>query len=538
MQTSTEGLGSGVESVPMNKVTMRTKSSSRRHSERPWSVSCLSQLTRNSRQSLIDDAKLVETSSSLANFSISESALHNLSPQQYKNTSESDSKNCNRNAPSTVNSVGSKNSLRRRRAKLRKKSHSSNNKSESVSEMPTGDVSRNILRSMTKSESFSMGTTLMEDLSVAISMMTIVKDNQTSSPQPQKPESEDEQMMKPDFKIGSLTNVYATPSATHLGSLAALANYNHENNEQDMNETGTENMSSFSEQMWDNYMEKYNSEAYSEDRDVDAARRLLEFGDDYRNFIDSQSDCCSSLSAANIDSLSPPRHRKNLNGVAQNTSLSSNDNSMKILRQRRIQELPEMERRRLSMNGEGKQKEMVSELEMKRQGFFNLTDRKSVILEKLRQKTQEAETVARRRSFQSGSRPQSYKSSSSDHSDNELSSKDILKILTECKLNLERTEALRMANAQLLRPEDYVSFVETFHSDDSQANLLVKHVRCGKDNNKNLINRYRKTHNADAGRGAKDGIAVKGFCHYVTFVTSYVMFLFIVTLLITQIDKI
>lgn len=355
MQTSTEGLGSGVDSVLMHKVTLRAKSSSRRHSDRPWSVSCLSQLTRNSQQSLID-VKMVETSSALANFSISESALHNLSPQQYKNTSESDSKNCNRNAPSTVNSVGSKNSLRRRRAKLRKKSYSSNNKSESVSEMPTGDVSRNILRSMTKSESFSMGTSLMEDLSVAISMMTIVKGNQSSSPQPQKPESEDEQMMKPDFKIGSLTNVYANPSSTHLGSLAALANYNHEKNEQDMNETGTEN--SLSEQMWDNYMEKYNSEAYSEDRDVDAARRLLEFGDDYRNFIDSQSDCCSSLSAANIDSLSPPRHRKNFNGVAQNTSLSSNDNSMKVMRQRRIQELPEMERRRLS-GGEGMKKKIV-----------------------------------------------------------------------------------------------------------------------------------------------------------------------------------
>lgn len=351
MQTSTEGLGSGIESVPMNKVTMRAKSSNRRNSDRPWSVSCLSQLTRNSRQSLIDTKMVETTSTTLANFSISESALHNLSPQQYKNTSESDSKNCSRNAQSTVGSVGSKNSLRRRRAKLRKKSYSSIKRSESGSEIPSSDVSRNILRSMTKSESFSMGTSLMEDLSVAISMMTIVKNNQ-EIPQAQKPESEEDQMMmKPDFKIGSYTNVYANP-ASNLGSLAALANYNREKNDQDLNETGTENMSSFSEQTWDNYMEKYNSEAYSEDRDIDGARRLLEFGDDYRNFIDSQSDCCSSLSAANIDSLSPPRHRKNF-AMGQNQSLSSNDNSMKMMRQRRIQELPEMERRRLS-NGEGK----------------------------------------------------------------------------------------------------------------------------------------------------------------------------------------
>ena len=36
------------------------------------------------------------------------------------------------------------------------------------------------------------------------------------------------------------------------------------------------------------------SEAYSETADTETARRLLEFGDDYRNFFDSQSDCASS----------------------------------------------------------------------------------------------------------------------------------------------------------------------------------------------------------------------------------------------------
>lgn len=163
------------------------------------------------------------------------------------------------------------------------------------------------------------------------------------------------------------------------------------------------------------------------------------------------------------------------------------------------------------------------------------------MLEKLRLKTQESESNARRRSFQSGSRPLSYKSSSSDHSDNEFSDKNILRILAECKTNLERTEALRQANPTLLRPEDYVSF-ETFPSDDSESNLLVKSVRCGNDNNNNkLISRYRKSHDrADAivRRGYREKRRVKGFCHYVTFVTSYVMFLFIVTLLITQIEKI
>lgn len=354
--TSTEGLGGCSSPVDHKEVKMRVKhtllSGGRRFSDRPWSVSCLSQLTRNSRQSLTD-TKAVEKS--LANFSISESALNE--PLIYKNTSESDSKKSHSTKNATSISVGSKNSLRRRRAKLRKKSQSLKS---AEAERLSSDVSRSILRTMTKSESFSMGTSLMEDLSDAISMMTIVKDNQQQQQQKlqhenqnsrqqsaQKPESDDEQqkMMKPDFKIGSFTNVYA--NQTNLGSLAALANYN---NDQDLNETGTEAMSSFSENMWDPFLgEKYNSEAYSEDRDVDGARRLLDFGDDYRAFIDSQSDNCSSLSAANIDSLSPPRPRRNINALAQqNLSLSSNDNSMKMLKQMRIQELPETERKRIT----------------------------------------------------------------------------------------------------------------------------------------------------------------------------------------------
>lgn len=50
------------------------------------------------------------------------------------------------------------------------------------------------------------------------------------------------------------------------------------------------------------------SEPYSEAPDIETARRLLDFGDDYRNFLDSQSDCASSMSA--IAASSPlPRSR-------------------------------------------------------------------------------------------------------------------------------------------------------------------------------------------------------------------------------------
>lgn len=60
--------------------------------------------------------------------------------------------------------------------------------------------------------------------------------------------------------------------------------------------SGTTDFSSFSEQAWDSYQEKYLSEPYSEDPpDPDSVRRLLDFGDDYRKYIDSQSDCASSI---------------------------------------------------------------------------------------------------------------------------------------------------------------------------------------------------------------------------------------------------
>lgn len=116
----------------------------------------------------------------------------------------------------------------------------------------------------------------------------------------------------------------------------------------DLSFTGTDN-SNFSEQAWDNYQEKYLSEAYSEGFDSDAARRLMEFGDDYRNFLDSQSDCCSSLSAANnLDSLSPPRNRKPL-GLQENQSLSNSPSGDDLtLRRRRTAEFESERRRKVS----------------------------------------------------------------------------------------------------------------------------------------------------------------------------------------------
>jgi hypothetical protein len=183
---------------------------------------------------------------------------------------------------------------------------------------------------------------------------------------------------------------------------------------------------------------------------------------------------------------------------------------------------------------------------------------RSTILEKLRskhhhQQENHANTV-RRRSIQQGNnnpRPQSYKSSSSDHSDTEINDKNILKILAECRANLDRTEALKRANPQLLRPEDYVRF-ETFHSDDIPIEkchnickeiVKAKSVRCGQKYDVN--NKFKKSssswqwqqrmshHQVIVNNKTKNN-KVKGFFHYVIFVTIYVMLIFFVTLMITQ----
>lgn len=88
-----------------------------------------------------------------------------------------------------------------------------------------------------------------------------------------------------------------------------------------------EQSSSLSEQAWDSYQEKYLSEAYSEAHDSDAARRLLEFGEDYRNFLDSQSDWSQSTNPE----FSPSFRRKIL--AAQHIVADSDDDDAENIRQ-------------------------------------------------------------------------------------------------------------------------------------------------------------------------------------------------------------
>lgn len=323
-----------------------------------------------------------------------------------------------------------------------------------------------LLKSMVKSKSFSMQATSLlelEDLSVTLSMISFDPEVSDLKVEANKPESDEEpqKLVKPDFRLGSIT----TYGNNSLGPLAALSNYNLEKEH-----------SSFSEQAWDSYQEKYNSEAYSETADADGARRLLDFGDDYRNFLDSQSDNCSS--AANIDSMSPPRNRKNF------ASPSTVDSSLEIASEGNLT------------------KHFVLE-------SFKLSQ--CFVLERL-----PSNSEVRRRSLHSSKsiiREPSSSSSSDYSSDIEYDNK-IMKILTESKINLEKTEALRGASEQHLKPDDYVRFDTDYYWKWKSSN--IKH-----SNKKYLM------------MTPPSSTTVRGFWSYFVFVFCFILFTIFITFIIS-----
>lgn len=93
-----------------NKVVMRNK---RRHSERPWSVSSLSQLQKTVNRSsvTIGGSEMGGSNNQLfANFSISESALHTLSPGRVGS------------GQTPIKNAESKGSLKRRKHRMKRRS--------------------------------------------------------------------------------------------------------------------------------------------------------------------------------------------------------------------------------------------------------------------------------------------------------------------------------------------------------------------------------------------------------------------------------
>ncbi|XP_039487455.1 uncharacterized protein LOC120449180 isoform X1 [Drosophila santomea] len=338
------GFGSSNQSLNV-KIVKRTQT--RRKSERPWSVSCLSQLTTDAAQ--LTTARIVENSPpGLASHSISESALDSLSPGPRPRAASSSGTGSN-----AAKKADSKGSLRRRKArKKRISAASAGRKSDSGSELG-GDLTQTLMKSCESmsSQQLQEFTNALLSIQKGAAVAPLSPKGEASGvPSLAEGEAGETQLMLPKFRVGSFTTAGLLATDTRLGALAALSNYMNEDEQQA--ELSTEDHhSSISETAWDNYQEKYNSENYSEGFDSDAARRLLEFGDDYRNFIDSQSDCCSSLSAANnLDSFSPPRmdslqkHELKTLHINQDTITSSVDHA----RRQRALEL-QYERRRKTL---------------------------------------------------------------------------------------------------------------------------------------------------------------------------------------------
>lgn len=267
---SAVALPSSVTSPNMGppKVVMRTK---RRNSERPWSVSCLSQLRQTETTAQARALEQAATNQGLANHSISESALHMWSTATVlppsatvsattvaTTATTATSVTTVHQSQSSMRSVESKNSLKRRKMRARKKllGRKSESGSNGSDHNGTGngvqELSRILTSTLSKSETFAGRTDLVEDLSAALSMLAIprVANGEAAgssgaevetplSPQQHQQmqhrassdqESEEEatkHMMKPNFRLGAYTSSYGA-GASKLGSLAALANYNSE----------------------------------------------------------------------------------------------------------------------------------------------------------------------------------------------------------------------------------------------------------------------------------------------------------------------
>ncbi|KAL7732733.1 hypothetical protein ACLKA6_005879 [Drosophila palustris] len=497
------GFGSSNQSLNV-KIVKRPQT--RRKSERPWSVSCLSQLTTDAAQLTTTIAAVGQSSPpGLASHSISESALDSLSPGPRARAASSSGTGSN-----AARKADSKGSLRRRRARKKRMSAASGSgrKSDSGSEAH-GDLTQTLMKSCE-----SMSSQQLQEFTNAL--LNIQKGGQSpSSPKSDEllPEGETEtQLMVPKFRVGSFTTAALMASEIRLGALAALSNYMNEDEQQA--ELSTEDHhSSISETAWDNYQEKYNSENYSEGFDSDAARRLLEFGDDYRNFIDSQSDCCSSLSAANnLDSFSPPRmdslqqHELKALHINQETISSSVDHA----RRQRALEL-QYERRRktlevrrkscqdmaeaISSQKEQQQQQQVTTANLSSSATALMTPKNPTIqmpvvrnesvgrklefgagmshsAQSLLRRTSESDTsTRRRRTVTADERRRSSRNlekciklipatSSSSGDDSEDGEQEMRSLLQQSRDRLEDTRALKI-RCHLLRPEDYHEIINT-----------------------------------------------------------------------------
>ncbi|KAJ3639633.1 hypothetical protein Zmor_002979 [Zophobas morio] len=306
------------ESTP--KINLRQR---KYGTNRPWSVSCISQLDQTSPTKAIEN--------DITNFSISESALHKLALTS-KNlerlnalSTNSIGVNGNNSTSSTVEEsavLQEKTSPnRRRRLKLKKKSLCGKLDVHAPYSPIACPKTRNFL---IKSGSFSGCSTKINynerhTSSDPPAVDSYHKGKYETSTTSGADSEEDHSKRMPTFKLGSKTH-YLNPNLRNSSPGKSSLN------------TTEEQSSSLSEQAaWDSYQEKYLSEAYSETHDSDAARRLLEFGEDYRNFLDSQSDW-----STNPD-FSPTFRRRTLVAFTSPESDSDTESLRQLLNESRDQ---------------------------------------------------------------------------------------------------------------------------------------------------------------------------------------------------------
>ncbi|EZA57073.1 uncharacterized protein LOC105277721 [Ooceraea biroi] len=330
------------ESTP--KVIMRSKQKAK--GSRPWSVSCISQIGDNPNLTQINDPILP--------FSISETALHQLvtTPPTKSVSLDAAGSRKSFNSTSTLleeslvypdGRVARNISFRKKKNRLRKKtlgrkSESSSEGAQANHHSAGSDGSSNHQRSsrkvnlnrtshsvskenyhsratnLVKSGSFS-GSTVHQQLHV----------ERPSNPTPLRllccqsgastSETEGEECNCVQGHFSYDNNMNSVLNDRDLSNQQLNVD-----SDVEMNSLGN---NSLYEQAWDNYQEKYMSEAYSEPLDVETARRLLDFGDDYRNFLDSQSECASSISA--LPATSPLPKIRTYHTIGDSTEDSDSD---------------------------------------------------------------------------------------------------------------------------------------------------------------------------------------------------------------------
>ncbi|XP_017752927.1 PREDICTED: uncharacterized protein LOC108545687 isoform X2 [Eufriesea mexicana] len=337
------------------KVVMRPKQKT--NGPRPWSVTCISQIGNNSN--------LNQTNDPISQFSISETALHQLiatPPTKSVSLDATGSRKSFNNSTSTLleesiichdGRVVRNSSLRRKKSRLRKKNlgRKSDSSSEGVnanhSAGSDGSLS-NQQRSPRKMSGSRTMRTISRDCHGRLT--TLVKSGSFSGCTAHQQLSAERTIVSdptPPFRLPCCTSVASTSETegeeqrnctrgcfTYDDNLLDTVLSNKELCNQQLNvdsdiEMNSLGNNSFSEQAWDNYQEKYMSEPYSEAPDVETARRLLDFGDDYRNFLDSQSDCASSMSAVPASS---PLPRSRMHHEVTDTTEDSDDSDVEDIR--------------------------------------------------------------------------------------------------------------------------------------------------------------------------------------------------------------